>query len=75
MLFNMHMYRVNPTQTNIPTRFQQDNTVITHAGVASYYRPPLLLYKLTPKATQTHKQTVMQLSGTQKAERRRTVPW
>lgn len=40
MLLSMHMYRVNPTQTDIPTRVQRDNTVITQTGLLHIITPP-----------------------------------
>lgn len=73
MLFNMHMYRVNPTQTDIPTHVQRDNIVIIQTWLL-HIISPTLLHRLTPKATQTHKQNMMQLGGTQTVEHRRAVP-
>lgn len=52
MLFNVHMYRVNPTQTDIPAHVQKDNIVIIQTGLL-HIIIPRLLHKLTPKATQT----------------------
>lgn len=65
---NKHIHRVKPSQTDILTGVQQDDRIKAQTELTSYYHPLLLLYKLTPKATQTHKQTAAQLSGTQKVK-------